>query len=87
MAIGTTYGETAYRGGDEFCDAQGIVGQDAAAKGGVSVLYLTGNIAVGRSVGGTSEDREGEHKGGTKGVARFSARAAGGQMTTGASSR
>ena len=54
MAIGTTYGETAYRGGDEFCDAQGIVGQDAAAKGGVSVLYLTGNIAVGRSVGGTS---------------------------------
>ena len=87
MSIGTTYSETAYRGGDGFHDAQGRGGQDAAVKGGVSVLYLKGNMSVGRLVGFASEDGEGEHKGGTEGVARFPALATGGQMTTGTSGR
>ena len=58
MVIGTTDGETLVKEGGDVCDAQGRGGQDAAANGGASVLDLTGNMAVCRLVGGTSEDRE-----------------------------
>ena len=48
-------------------------------------MDITSNMTVGRLAGGTSEDGEGERKGGMEGVARFSVCAAGGQKMAGTS--
>ena len=87
MAIGTTYGDTIDRGRGNVYDAQVRGGQDSAAKGGTSVLDLTGDMAVVRSASRNSEGGEGEHNGGTEGAARFPACAVGRDILTGASSR
>ena len=78
MDIGITDGETEDKGGGGFHNAKGRGGKDATSKGGASVLYLTGNMVVGRLAGNTSDDGEGKRKGGTECVAQFLACAAGG---------
>ena len=74
-------------GGGGINNYQRRGGQDAAAKSGARILYLTGDMTVGRSEVRTSEGGEGECKGGTKGVAQFSVHAAGGKTEMGASGR
>ena len=58
MDIVTTDGETSDRGGGGVHYSQGRGGKDAAATDSAIILDLTGNMAVCRLVGGTSEDRE-----------------------------
>ena len=86
MDIVTTDGETSDRGGGGVHYSQGRGGQDAAATNSAISLDLTGNMAVGISTGGTSEDGEGKRKGCTEGAAQSSARAAEGHTITSASS-
>ena len=83
MSIGITDSNTSDIGGGGVQNSQGRDVKDAAAKGGMSVLGLTGNMEVGKSTGGTSWDGDVKRKGGTEVAAQFSARSVGGQTTTG----